>query len=198
MWGKEGGQAHLEQARPTQRDRWPVALVLFPLWFSNSPCRLCIRPTNTQTFSSRSKRWLLSLARRRRGGICMWWTDKVYERKEEGAALEAEQVFKKGLLQERREDMRSWEGMERGVISLEYMEVRSRCCSNKRASLGERQGEAWHSPLCVSLHCRVLLGSLMLMMAIHSCNGWVGPIFCLPSFHIHTVHISFVTKYQLR
>lgn len=36
---------------------------------------------------------------------------------------------------------------------------------------GERQGEAWHSPLCVSLHCRVLPGSLMLMTAIHSCNG---------------------------
>lgn len=32
-------------------------------------------------------------------------------------------------------------------------------------------GEAWHSPLCVSLHCRVLPGSLMLMTAIHSGNG---------------------------
>lgn len=70
---ERGGQAHLEQARPTQRDRWPVALVLFPLWFSNSPCRLCVRPTSTQTFFSRSKRWLLSLARRgrERGYLCV-------------------------------------------------------------------------------------------------------------------------------
>lgn len=69
------------------------------------------------------------------------------------------------------------EGAEKGVISLQCAEVRSRCCSNKRASLvcgkegGGWQGEAWHSPLCVSLHCRVLPGSLMLMTAIHSSNG---------------------------
>lgn len=68
---------------------------------------------------------------------------------------------------------------EKGVISLQCTEVRSRCCSNKRGFSGvggwgvwgAAGGEAWHSPLCVSLHCRVLPGSLMLMTAIHSCNG---------------------------
>lgn len=86
--------------------------------------------------------------------------------------LERQSRFLRGGEEERgREGMTSCEGAKKGVISLKCMEVRSRCCLNKRASLGEQQGEAWHSPLCVSLHCRVLPGSLMLMMAIHSCNG---------------------------
>lgn len=74
------GQAHLEQARPAQRDRWPVALVLFPLRFSNSPCRLCVRPASTQTFFSRSRRWLLSLAR---GGVSVCEERTGYRKKEE-------------------------------------------------------------------------------------------------------------------
>lgn len=70
----------MDQARPTQRDRWPVALVLFPLCFSDSPCRLCVRPTNTQTFFSRSKTWLLSLEEGGGGGGVVCRMDRVQER----------------------------------------------------------------------------------------------------------------------
>ena len=105
----------MEQARPTQWDRWPVALVLFPLCFSDSPCRLCKRPSNIQTFFSRSKTWLLYSARRRRGlSVCEEQTGyrKGKRRRwRRGAAVEAEQVFNRRLGWERKgEGMREQRG----------------------------------------------------------------------------------------
>lgn len=57
-WGEKGAS---QSDQATQGDRWPVALVLFPLWFSDSPCRLSVRPNSTQSLF---KRWLRASARR--------------------------------------------------------------------------------------------------------------------------------------